>query len=203
MDEETQRRAVEPFYSTKGLGRGTGLGLSMAHGLAAQLGGALTIDSTPGEGTTICLWLPASEEAVQERPTSRPSAIAPFHGGTALLVDDEDLVRESAAQMLSDLGYIVACTTSADEAQTLIDQGLEPDLLITDHLMPGMTGTELARSVLRQLPRTQVLIMSGYADATGIDPNLPRLTKPFRQADLAAALLQLSNACSNSAQAVS
>jgi PAS domain S-box-containing protein len=203
MDEETQRRAVEPFYSTKGLGRGTGLGLSMAHGLAAQLGGALTIDSTPGEGTTICLWLPASEEAVQERPTSRPSAIAPFHGGTALLVDDEDLVRESAAQMLSDLGYIVNCTTSADEAQTLIDQGLEPDLLITDHLMPGMTGTELARSVLRQLPRTQVLIMSGYADATGIDPNLPRLTKPFRQADLAAALLQLSNACSNSAQAVS
>jgi nitrogen-specific signal transduction histidine kinase/CheY-like chemotaxis protein len=203
MDEETQRRAVEPFYSTKGLGRGTGLGLSMAHGLAAQLGGALTIDSTPGEGTTICLWLPASEGQVQDRPTSRPSAIAPFHGGTALLVDDEDLVRESAAQMLSDLGYIVNCTTSADEAQTLIDQGLEPDLLITDHLMPGMTGTELARSVLRQLPRTQVLIMSGYADASGIDPDLPRLTKPFRQADLGAALLQLSNACSNSAPAAS
>nr|WP_234810821.1 response regulator [Sphingobium herbicidovorans] len=93
--------------------------------------------------------------------------------------------------MLSDLGFNVKSTTSATEAQSLIDEGIEPDLLITDHLMPGMTGTELARSVLRQLPGTEVLIMSGYADAKGIDPDLPRLTKPFRQADLAAALRQL------------
>ena|GEM_PF-96979 len=191
MDDETQKRAIEPFYSTKGLGRGTGLGLSMAHGLAAQLGGALTIDSAPDKGTTICIWLPASDENVIERSSSPAPAFTPFHGGTALLVDDEDLVRESAAQMLSDLGFEVKATTSATEAQSLIDEGIEPDLLITDHLMPGMTGTELARSVLRQLPGTEVLIMSGYADAKGIDPDLPRLTKPFRQADLAAALRQL------------
>ncbi|WP_231568092.1 MHYT domain-containing protein [Sphingobium herbicidovorans] len=191
MDDETQKRAIEPFYSTKGLGRGTGLGLSMAHGLAAQLGGALTIDSTPGRGTTICIWLPASGENVIERYDAPAPTIASFRGGTAILVDDEDLVRESAAQMLSDLGFNVKSTTSATEAQSLIDEGIEPDLLITDHLMPGMTGTELARSVLRQLPGTEVLIMSGYADAKGIDPDLPRLTKPFRQADLAAALRQL------------
>lgn len=191
MDDETQKRAIEPFYSTKGLGRGTGLGLSMAHGLAAQLGGALTIDSTPGKGTAICMWLPASGENVIERFDSPAPALTPFRGGTALLVDDEDLVRESAAQMLSDLGFEVKATTSATEAQSLIDEGVEPDLLITDHLMPRMTGTELARSVLRQLPGTEVLIMSGYADAKGIDPDLPRLMKPFRQADLAAALRQL------------
>lgn len=191
MDEETRRRAVEPFFSTKGVGRGTGLGLSMAHGLAAQLGGALTIDSAPGEGTKICLWLPATALPLQPPQQAKPSAPAPG-GGAVLLVDDEDAVRESAAQMLADLGYTVTTSASAVEALSLIEQGLSPSLLITDHVMPGMTGTELAHAVRQRLDAVRILVISGYAEETGIDPDLPRLTKPFLQADLAAALADLA-----------
>ncbi|MCP3732505.1 ATP-binding protein [Sphingomonas sp. MG17] len=191
MDEETLARAVEPFFSTKGVGRGTGLGLSMAHGLAAQLGGALTLKSMVGSGTEVQLWLPQSE-----RTTPAAEDVAPEIGdappaGIALLVDDEELVRESAAQMLSDLGYDVSQAGSAIEAWQMIEQGLVPDLLVSDHLMPDMTGTQLALRVRERLPGTRLLIISGYADAAGIDPQLARLTKPFRQADLASILREI------------
>lgn len=192
MDEETVKRAIEPFFSTKGVGHGTGLGLSMAHGLAAQLGGALTIDSQPGEGTAICLWLPESPQPVCKSQSISPATQMRCPGGIVLLVDDEELVRQSAAQMLADLGYQVRTAGSAGEAKALIDTGLKFDLLITDHLMPGMTGTQLARDIRSKLPDLNVLIISGYADADDIDPDLPRLTKPFRQADLTAALLRLT-----------
>lgn len=187
MDEETRQRAIEPFFSTKGVGRGTGLGLSMAHGLAAQLGGKLTIDSTPGQGTAISLCLPATDLPMpaQERAAQKGSALG---SGTVLLVEDEDAVRESTAQMLSDLGYEVSAAASALEAWTSIENGFEPDLLVTDHVMPGMTGTELARRTRQRFPGKQVLIVSGYAEEAGIDPDLPRLTKPFLASDLKAAL---------------
>ena len=191
MDEETQQRAVEPFFSTKGVGQGTGLGLSMAHGLAAQLGGALTIDSVPGQGTDICLWLPATALPSRTSSSVKQASIS-LGGGTALLVDDEDAVRESAAQMLVDLGYTVTTATSGVEAWALIEQGFAPDLLITDHVMPGMTGTELAHAVRQRSPALRVLVISGYAEESGIDPKLPRLTKPFLQADLAAQLAGLT-----------
>ena len=184
MDEATLARAVEPFFSTKGIGKGTGLGLSMVHGLAAQLGGALTIDSKPGAGTNVELWLPVADELSElaEDPAATP---APLQAGTALLVDDEELVRISTADMLTDLGYAVVEASSGEEALALFEQGLEPDLLVTDHLMPGMTGAELAREVRSRQPKLPVLLVSGYAEAEGVAPDLPRLSKPFRQADLA------------------
>jgi PAS domain S-box-containing protein len=188
MDETTLARAVEPFFSTKGIGKGTGLGLSMVHGLASQLGGALAITSKLGLGTNVELWLPVSTEpsGTAERTvkaTSEPKAV-----GTALLVDDEDIVRMSTADMLAELGYKVVEASSAKEALRSLDRGLHVDVLVTDHLMPGMTGVDLARVVRDQNPRTSVLIVSGFAEAEGIAPDLPRLTKPFRLADLAAAL---------------
>ncbi len=185
MDEATRARAIEPFFSTKGIGKGTGLGLSMAHGLAAQLGGGLTITSAPGEGTTVELWLPISLDALDpdDGPSVAPSpAIA---RGTALLVDDEELVRMSTADMLGDLGYQVVEAGSAEHALRLIAEGVAPDILVTDHLMPGMSGEELARSMRAGRPGLPVLIVSGYAEAEGIAPDLPRLTKPFRNAELA------------------
>jgi CheY-like chemotaxis protein len=111
--------------------------------------------------------------------------------GTALLVDDEELVRLSTADMLIDLGYTVVEAASAEEALKLVDRGLHPDVLVTDHLMPGMTGTEMARILQLSRPGAKVLIVSGYAEAEGVAPDLPRLTKPFRASDLAKSLAAL------------
>jgi CheY-like chemotaxis protein len=193
MDEETLARAIEPFFSTKGIGKGTGLGLSMVHGLALQLGGGLTIESEPGKGTTVNLWLPISTAQVED--DDRTADVPPVaHGlGMALLVDDEDLVRMSTADMLMDLGYEVAEASSAEEALRLLDEGLKPSVLVTDHLMPGMNGVELARHVAARRPGLPVLIVSGYAEAEGVAPGLARLTKPFRNSELAFSLAALTD----------
>jgi PAS domain S-box-containing protein len=192
MDEATLARAVEPFFSTKGIGKGTGLGLSMVHGLAAQLGGGFAISSRPGLGTCVDLWLPLSDEAADEAEEAGPKPAARRGKGTALLVDDEELVRMSTADMLAEFGYEVVEAASAAEALAKLDGGLEFDLLVTDHMMPGMNGADLAREVRDRVPGKPVLIVSGYAETEGIAPDLPRLTKPFRQADLAACLVSMA-----------
>ncbi|HEX8480864.1 MAG TPA: PAS domain S-box protein [Allosphingosinicella sp.] len=192
MDEATLKRAVEPFFSTKGVGKGTGLGLSMVHGLASQLGGALNVESRPGVGTNVELWLPASDLPADESRLAAPASHAPAKAGTALLIDDEALVRDSTAGMLEDLGYEVVQAASAEEALRLIDAGLRPEVMMTDHLMPGMNGTELAHIVQARLPGLPVLIVSGYAEADGIASHFPRLVKPFRNSDLAASLAELA-----------
>ncbi len=192
MDETTLARAVEPFFSTKGVGKGTGLGLSMVHGLASQLGGALRIKSKPGLGTNIELWLPQTEDAFEE-PAVRGEAGAAKQHGTALLVDDEKFVRLSTADMLTDLGYRVLEAESAEEALRLFEDAPQIDVVITDHLMPGMTGTDLARSIRDRQPNLPVLIVSGYAEVDDIAPDLPRLTKPFRKDELVARLATLSS----------
>jgi PAS domain S-box-containing protein len=191
MDEETLRRCIEPFYSTKGVGRGTGLGLSMVHGLASQLGGALEIESAPGHGARIRLWLPVSAAVAEgsTSPASTPQS-AQAHG-RALVVDDEDLVRASTAEMLAELGYEVVEAGCAEDALRFLDGAERIDLLVTDHMMPGMTGVDLARAVRASRPRALVLILSGYAEVEGLAPDLPRLAKPFRQTDLAHTLFRL------------
>lgn len=191
MDEATLARAIEPFFSTKGVGQGTGLGLSMAHGLASQLGGALTIQSQPDIGTTVKLYLPVTEQAFEPTAKAIPRRFEPSVRGTALLVDDEVLVRMSTADMLTDLGFHVVEAASAEDALSSIKSGLRPDVLLTDHLMPGMTGTELAGVVREQLPSTPILVISGYAEMNGLSPDLPRLVKPFRSDELAAGLAKL------------
>lgn len=193
MDDTVKARAIEPFFSTKGVGKGTGLGLSMAHGLASQLGGALTIQSRPGLGTNIEMWLPSTDEPVESEHQHSAAVPSGAALGTALLVDDEPLVRTAAADMLTDLGYAVLEAASAEEAIRLIGGGVKPQLLITDHLMTGMNGTDLARFVRSQLPGTKVLLVSGYAESEGVAPDLPRLVKPFGIHDLAAKIAALSS----------
>jgi PAS domain S-box-containing protein len=191
MDETVLARAIEPFFSTKGVGKGTGLGLSMVHGLATQLGGALSISSKPGLGTNVELWLPVSETATITSQIAPDSNEAGEATGTALLVDDDEMVRMSTADMLIELGFSVLEASSAEDALKLVDSGQPFDLLITDHLMPGMTGVDLSHAVRVRRPGTPVLIVSGFAEAEGISPDLPRLTKPFRQAELAASIAGL------------
>jgi CheY-like chemotaxis protein len=190
MDEATLTRAVEPFFSTKGVGKGTGLGLSMVHGLASQLGGALTIRSTPEVGTNVELWLPQSDRAHTD-PEAATHAALPQGRGKVLLVDDEDLVRLSTADMLNEMGYQVREASSAEEALRLLESDFNPDLVITDHLMPGMSGTDFARRIHEERPKAKVLVISGYAEMDGIAADLPRLTKPFRSDDLAQSLAGL------------
>ncbi len=184
MDEYTLAHAIEPFFSTKGIGKGTGLGLSMVHGLASQLGGALSISSKPGLGTTIELLLPVAdcEAAVIEPPAEQ--AAAPRGAGTVLLVDDEEQVRETTADMLIEFGYDVIEASSGEAAIELLDRR-QVDLIVTDHLMGGMTGMALIDHVRMTAPDMPVLVISGYADAEGIAAGVPRLTKPFRSAELA------------------
>ena len=192
MEAETLQRATEPFYSTKGIGKGTGLGLSMVHGLAAQLNGALHIDSAPGRGTRIDLWLPVAEAAPPASPAREPAApIAVRRSGTVVLVDDEIVVRQATAAMLQDIGYAVVEASSGGQALDLLGSGTRADLLVTDHLMPGMTGTDLARTVRDKWPGLPVLLISGYADIEDVAADLPRLAKPFREAQLAKALADL------------
>ncbi len=202
MDEAVIARAVEPFFSTKGIGKGTGLGLSMVHGLASQLGGALTISSKPGIGTNVDLWLPVSADAAVTEERRAAPIVETGHKGVALLVDDEELVRASTAHMLTELGYRVVEARTADEALELAEAEPTLDLLVTDYLMPGTNGADLARAIVLRRPGLPVLIISGYADADGIAPDLPRLTKPFRQDELAAKIGTLSRSAQGTFSAV-
>jgi CheY-like chemotaxis protein/two-component sensor histidine kinase len=188
MDPATLARAVEPFFSTKGVGKGTGLGLSMVHGLASQLNGALTIQSSPGLGTHVELWLPRSITPQVAVLPSGETMDRQSAQGIALLVDDEELVRATTSYMLADLGYHVIEAASGEEALSLVEAGQTLDVLVTDHLMPGITGTELARLVKSMRPGIGILLISGYAEREGLDPDIPRLNKPFRKDELAASL---------------
>jgi len=164
MSKEVVDKAVEPFFSTKGVGKGTGPGLSMVHGLATQLGGGLAIESRPGQGTTVQLWLPLSDQLLVEAPVNIPIPWAPGRSaGRALVVDDEDLVRASAAEMLAELGFNVVEASSAEEALEYLANAPQLYLLVTDHLMSGMSGTELAYEVRKRWLLIRSVVISGCA----------------------------------------
>ncbi len=185
MDADTLKRAIEPFFSTKGIGKGTGLGLSMVHGVALQLKGALRLHSTPGRGTTAELWLPVSTERAVDTPadTEKPRDLK---GATLLLVDDDFLISLSTKALLEDLGHTVIEANSGAKALEVLRTGKPIDLMITDYAMPGMTGAQLAEAARGLRPDLPILLATGYAELpVGSMPDLPRLSKPYHQRQLA------------------
>jgi signal transduction histidine kinase len=184
MDAATLARAVEPFFSTKGIGKGTGLGLSMVHGLAEQSGGAFRLESRPGVGTTAELWLPIAHSALEAIASPERSDVA-AREATIVLVDDDALIATSTAALLEDLGHRVMEFRSGEEALAAIRGGLRPDLVITDHAMPGMTGVDLAVALREHFPDLPILLATGYAELQGEQRiELPRIAKPYTQQQL-------------------
>jgi PAS domain S-box-containing protein len=191
MDTETQRRLFEPFFTTREKGKGTGLGLATVYGIVKQSGGFIWVDSTPGAGTTFTIDLPQVDEAVEAARSVGSSAARASGTETILVVEDEPAVRSVACQALRAHGYVVLAAPDAAAAlQGAVPPGIRLDLLLTDVVMPGMSGRALAERLVAERPGLRVLYMSGYTDdAIGehgvLDPGLEYLQKPFSPDDLA------------------
>jgi PAS domain S-box-containing protein len=189
MSEEVLARATEPFYSTKPMGKGTGLGLAQVYGIARQSGGTLRIDSNPGEGTRVDMLLPAASA-----PAPKAAALggAPAAGRSAaaarvLVVDDDPDVRAFLAGSLEALGHEVVAAEGGAEALARLE-GWTPDIALIDYAMPGMHGADLARAVRERLPDIPIVFVTGYAETgqleAALGPGAPVLRKPFTVGDL-------------------
>lgn len=187
MDEETLTRATDPFFTTKEVGQGTGLGLSMVQGLAAQSGGWLALHSVVGQGTTAELYLPFAERPVRRKPEpahpdEAPTKLPPM---TVLVVDDDPLVLANTAAMLEDLGVAVMMASSGSGALAEVQRG-GIDLVVADQLMPQMTGLELAEEIRKDYPELPLLLVTGFADLDrDAIKGIHVLAKPFTQEALA------------------
>jgi CheY-like chemotaxis protein len=194
MEATTRTRVFEPFFTTKPTGEGTGLGLSTAHGIVTQTGGAITVESAPGEGATFRILLPRADgdEVPAPPPDPAPGAAG---GGTVLVVEDEELVRAVIAEMLESHGYRVLSATGAQEGEALFEEH-GCDVLVTDVVMPGESGVDLARRLSARRPGLRILYVSGYTreafpGAAALEPGSAFLQKPFTVEALAQALAEL------------
>ena len=199
MDPVTLGRAVEPFFTTKGPGQGTGLGLPMAKGFAEQSGGALEIASRPGEGTTVTLWLPVTPETAPQPPCRMPPEEPAQPQGkpvTVLLVDDEALLRDILSEVLQEAALRVHSAASGAEALAVLDAGEAIDVLVTDLSMPGMDGHALIRAVHERRPGLPSILLTGYAGEAAAPPGggFVLLRKPISGHDLLARINDLLSA---------
>jgi signal transduction histidine kinase/ActR/RegA family two-component response regulator len=193
IDQPTLARVLEPFFSTKPPGQGTGLGLSMAKGFVEQSGGRLTIDSSPGRGTTVHLWLPAATRLEVSPERSEPATVAQDDTGTrVLLVDDEAMVRETLAECLEEAGYTVLAAADGAEALDLLRSSAAVDILVTDLSMPGIDGLAVIRQAQRERLGLPAVLLTGYAGygaqlAIGgsVDGAFSLMRKPVTAAQLA------------------
>ena len=193
MSEATLARAAEPFFTTKGVGKGTGLGLAMIHGLMTQSNGALRLKSTEGVGTEVALWLPVATGDPHPTATVSAAPETSFRRLTILAVDDDELVLFNTATMLEDLGHAVIQANSGEAALQALAEADTVDLVITDHAMPGMTGAQLAGAISVSRPDLPIILATGYSELPPDEgAGLAQLAKPFGQSQLAAAIGSVS-----------
>ena len=195
MDEETLRRSLEPFFTTKPVGKGTGLGLATVFGIAQQNRGWFELASKPGEGTTATLLVPKSEG--QAAPLSDGAPVDPRGKETVLLVEDEESLRRIARRALEQNGYTVLEAANGEEALQVARKGGEGiRALVADLVMPGMSGKALAEQMKKERPKLKVLYMSGYSPEaqdpqTLLVDGAQFLAKPFEPDDLARSVRRL------------
>ncbi len=194
MDAATLARATEPFFTTKGVGKGTGLGLSMVDGLAAQSGGKMVLSSLPENGTTVEIWLPivppAASRAAEPDAVSGTFDVSQIRKRLCVLaVDDDSLVLANVLAMLEDLGHEVIGAASGFHALAAFDANPGIDLVISDQIMPAMTGLRLLDALRARRPSLPVILATGYAEfPAGVDSTIGRLAKPYTQLELKVAL---------------
>jgi two-component system cell cycle sensor histidine kinase/response regulator CckA len=201
MDKKTQRRIFEPFFTTREMGRGTGLGLASVYGIISNHGGIITVDSRKGKGSTFTMYFPASEKELIEEEELLPGEV--LRGTEAvLLVDDEEMVLEVAAEMLRELGYTVLMARSGKEAIEIISKGPNlspvPDIVILDMIMPGMGGGETYDRLKEINPDIKVLLLSGYSIDGQATEILERgcngfIQKPFSMRELSGRIREILN----------
>ncbi len=188
MDEAIRRRVFEPFFTTKEVGKGTGLGLAMVFGIVTQALGTVEVESVRQKGTTFRLWIPRADEPRELVLSERRIPLTPIAGACVLLVEDAEEVRSLCERILKEGGYEVISAPSPQEALDLFESNFKHiDLVVSDLVMPVLSGTEMVRAFRRRVPLLPVLYMSGYApEDMAIEPVDTRylLQKPFRPADL-------------------
>ncbi len=199
MPPEVMRKAFDPFFTTKPLGQGTGLGLSMIHGFMGQIGGDVTIDSAPGAGTTVTMFLPPAQPSVDE---PMPASMAPtslVHGGTVLVVEDDPAIRMLIGSVLDDFNIKSAFAVDGNAGLAILQSDLRIDLLISDIGLPGMNGQQLVKLAREIRPSLPVLFLTGYAKGAGLngdelEPGTRLMTKPFELSALAGTIEEMLSA---------
>jgi signal transduction histidine kinase len=192
MDAATLEHAFEPFFTTKDVGKGSGLGLSQVYGFIKQSGGHVRLESRPGAGTTISLYLPQHGGATAASAGTASDAVLIGRSETVLVVEDDAEVAEAACDLIGALGYRTLCASNAEAALKILDSEEHIDLVFSDVVLPGgISGVDLGREARRRHPRSRVLLTSGYAPDRpgGLEPGeFPLLPKPYRRAELASRL---------------
>ena len=197
MDEETKNKIFDPFFTTKEVGKGTGLGLSVVHGIVTKSGGAISVDSKPGKGTTFHIYLPACEEACNETEKVEDTVVG--GSGRVMLVDDETDLLATAGEILEELGYQVTAFSSSIEALEAFRAAPDGyDVVVSDQTMPEMTGAEMYEKMAAVRPDVRFIVATGFSDT--LDPSGARkmglagfVPKPYRPRDLAKSIARALN----------
>ena len=192
MIAEVADQAFEPFFTTKARGKGTGLGLATVYGIAQAADGCVWIDSKPGRGTTVEVYLPAGTDAVVAEIAAAPSQLQGF-GETILLVEDDESGRRATERILKENGYAVLAVSNPEDALRACEDGARIDAMLTDVIMPRISGVELAKRVRDQRPSIAIAYISGYAEGAmpdGVSPSSgdPLIEKPFSASTLLAGM---------------